>query len=181
MQKKSFFVVWDARIAEFTYQCVYSHWLVLMKCDRFGIFFINNVHGSFAVVSHNNLSLTIGCVTQMTNGVRKSVTINFQIFMRLTALVPYILLMYDTSLNQKSNSNSNAKIATLKHSSKELERYRISIVFGYSCIAKIISNAHLIRSVQLNFNKNRKLINQIFKCGFMICFSRCFFFSCCLV
>lgn len=89
--------------------------------------------------------------------------------------------MYDTSLNQKSNSNSNAKIATLKHSSKELERYRISIVFGYSCIAKIISNAHLIRSVQLNFNKNRKLINQIFKYGFMRCFSRCFFFSCCLV
>lgn len=84
--------------------------------------------------------------------------------------------MYDTWLNQKSNSNSNAKIATLKHSSKELERYRISIVFGYSCIAKIISIAHLIRSVQLNFNKNRKLINQIFKCGFMRCFSRCFFF-----
>lgn len=84
--------------------------------------------------------------------------------------------MYDTSLNQKSNSNSNAKIATLKHSSKELERYRISIVFGHSCIAKIISNAHLIRSVQLNFKKNRKLINQIFKCGFMRCFSRCFFF-----
>lgn len=141
------------------YQCALYDWIVRLwnvigsVCQCFG-------HASFTIVSHTNLSLLSLWLylthSLLTNaGVRKSVTINFRkIFGGNCAPL---------KLNHIKHK-SNTEFRYFEHNLKESERYQMTIVFTHWCMAKTISNAHLIRAARYNIStRNRKLINQTFK------------------
>lgn len=58
---------------------------------------------------------------------------------------------------------SNTEFCNFEQNLRESERYQMTIVFNHWCMAKTISNAHLIRAARYNIStRNRKLINQTF-------------------